>query len=586
MKISKQKLVTFIVLAFQSNKTHSSILLILKLLEGILPTIQLLAVANFITHCTNTYKIAGSDWKVLSSLFVVIILIGLEWVIRQLCTFSKIKLELALRSNIRVKLLEFRESLKYQYIENKSTWDIISRVSKDPEIVFIRGYMSLLDFGMILIRIIGISVVVATQFWWIAAIILLTFIPLVYYSYLSGKASHMANIASTDSQRKSDYLSSILTNREYTHERTLFKYSHYVNNLWFNEAQSTRKKQLNGLLKYFGRNKFAGILCSISSVIIIATLIKPTIRGDIEIGFFMAITGNLLVLFKMATMQISFLIRELSKSKHYLLDLEEVLSLKTNRRNQSDVIDNFIFETLEFKNVSFKYPNTTRDILCHLSFRIEAGKSYAFVGENGAGKSTIIKLILGLYDDYEGEILLNGTSIRKISQKLKSDLLSVVFQDFAKYEIKYKDLLTLGHNNSNNMEILSEMKKINLDINNPDILECEIGKLDKKSFELSKGQWQKSIILRALLSNKELKILDEPTASLDPITEKQMYEDFSSLINGTSILITHRLGSTKKVDCIYLLHAGTVVEDGSHEELMIMNGAYTAMYESQRSWYR
>ena len=267
------------------------------------------------------------------------------------------------------------------------------------------------------------------------------------------------------------------------------------------------------------------------------------------------------------------------------------------------------FRTLEFQNVSFRYPGTERYILKNLSFQLQAGKKYALVGANGAGKTTIVKLINGLYRDYEGKILVNGEDIRNFGR----DFLSNVFQDFARYPVSIRENITIGRKDAvSDEELWAAVEEVGLTRTIEklkDGLDTVLGKAKEESLDLSGGQWQKLALARCALSRGELRILDEPTSAMDPVYESEIYQSFRRMSEGkTVLLITHRLASVKMSDHIFVISDGTVAEEGSHAQLMEAerampeggamseeqamqeeavpgSGLYRRMYEEQAKWY-
>ena len=259
-------------------------------------------------------------------------------------------------------------------------------------------------------------------------------------------------------------------------------------------------------------------------------------------------------------------------------------------------------EALEFCHVTFRYPGADADILKDFSMKLENGRHYAVVGENGAGKTTLIKLLTGLYREYEGEILYNGMEMRTFSREEWFRIFSCVFQDFARYYLSVEENICLGmggmdfeeHEDSQRkekriarMEGAAKQMDIHESISGlKNGYETRLGKLDEDSVDLSGGQWQRVAMARALMNDAPLLLLDEPTAALDPISESRLYEEFGEISkNRTTIFISHRLGSIKLSDHIFLLKDGCVKEQGSHEELMALHGIYANMYETQQSWY-
>lgn len=245
--------------------------------------------------------------------------------------------------------------------------------------------------------------------------------------------------------------------------------------------------------------------------------------------------------------------------------------------------------TLEFRHVSFRYPGTDRDILKDVNFALEQGESLSIVGRNGAGKTTIIKLLSRLFKPTGGEILINGTDIHGIDSEVYQKLLSVVFQDFKIFEFSIEENVAAGKE-------VSE-RCLEAALKNAGIYEkvqalqngsrTFVGKqFDENGTEFSGGEMQKLAIARALYKDSPVIVLDEPTAALDPYAEEEVYERFHELTGGrTAVYISHRLSSCKFCRRIIFLEDGEIVEDGNHEELICLNGKYAEMFQMQACQY-
>lgn len=245
-----------------------------------------------------------------------------------------------------------------------------------------------------------------------------------------------------------------------------------------------------------------------------------------------------------------------------------------------------------FRNVSFTYPGSDREVLHDLSVSIRGGEKIAIVGDNGSGKSTFISLLTGLFSPDRGSIQIDGLPLEDHKQALRSKI-SVIFQDFAHYEASLRENITVSDANRglSDGEIMSLARQIHVE----DVIEEQaeglsslLGQLSQKGNNLSGGQWQKIALLRAVYrSNTNIMILDEPTAALDPLAEAELYRNFSRITGDrTTLLISHRLGITKLVDRILVFHDGRIIEDGTHAELMAKKGHYYEMYQAQASWYQ
>ncbi len=250
-------------------------------------------------------------------------------------------------------------------------------------------------------------------------------------------------------------------------------------------------------------------------------------------------------------------------------------------------------QTIEFSHVYFKYPGKEGYVLEDCSFTMEAGQQIGLVGENGCGKSTIVKLILRLYDIDEGQILLNGTDIREYDIDKYRALFSVLFQDFIKYSFTLRENVSLS-----DIEKSGDDAKIKDAISKAELDEI-VSRWDKgletpltRSFEpdgkeLSGGQWQRIALSRVFFADRDFVILDEPSASLDVFAEEKIFHQFQQLSgNRSSIIISHRLSSIVAADKILVLKNGRILEQGKHKELLGKNGYYSELFYAQAQSYR
>ena len=247
------------------------------------------------------------------------------------------------------------------------------------------------------------------------------------------------------------------------------------------------------------------------------------------------------------------------------------------------------FRSLEFKNVSFSYKD--KQIIHDLSFKINKGEIAALVGHNGAGKTTIIKLMLRLYDPDSGTILYNGKDIKTYNLKAYRDIFATTFQDFKLFGMTVRENILMGREYENDGELVREaLKKADV-LERIEAMDDGIDTVMTKEFDedgcvLSGGESQKVAVARTFLKEAPMKIFDEPSSALDPIAE---YELFDSIIgegtDHTMLFISHRLSSVKNCDKVFMLEKGTLIEEGTHRELMEKNGSYAAMYRKQAMNY-
>ena len=246
---------------------------------------------------------------------------------------------------------------------------------------------------------------------------------------------------------------------------------------------------------------------------------------------------------------------------------------------------------LTLENVTFRYPGTETNILENVNLTIHPGEKLAIVGLNGAGKTTLVKLLCGFYDPTEGRVLLNGQDIREFNRRQYYELFSAVFQNFSIMDTTVAEAVS-------QTAVETDMVKVDLCLAKaglkgaiskfPEGINTHIGRqvyLD--GVMLSGGQTQRLMLARALYKDGPILVLDEPTAALDPIAENDIYMKYNEMTAGkTSVFISHRLASTRFCDRILFISDGGIAEEGTHEELIALNGAYAALFEVQSRYYR
>ena len=247
---------------------------------------------------------------------------------------------------------------------------------------------------------------------------------------------------------------------------------------------------------------------------------------------------------------------------------------------------------IEFKNVTFKYPQTDRDILKDFNLVIKSGEKVALVGENGAGKTTIIKLLLRFYDVTSGDILINGLNIKRIDLGQWRIRIGALFQDFIKYQFTFRENVIFGNMAAqNNAKLLAEAieksgAKGYIDTL-PNKYDQVVGKMFTGGIDLSGGQWQKLALARAFYRDAPILILDEPTSAIDAKAEYEIFQRVQTLEkNKTVVIISHRFSTVRNADRILVLDEGRIIEEGNHEQLMNHKGLYSELFNLQAQGYK
>lgn len=251
-----------------------------------------------------------------------------------------------------------------------------------------------------------------------------------------------------------------------------------------------------------------------------------------------------------------------------------------------------VAHTIEFKNVSFRYPGTNRDVIKNVNLTLQTDRSVILVGLNGAGKTTLLKLVMRLYDPTEGVILLDGHDIREYDTEKLYDIYGIIFQDFGKYADTAEENIRFGdvrfdHGDADVVDAARFGNAHEFIEKLPNGYKTPLTRIfEENGIELSGGQWQKLSIARAFYKKSEILIMDEPTASLDPLAEQDVLDRFAELSRGKiSIFVSHRLSGARLAGQIIVLEGGEIVEEGTHDELMRKRGRYHLLFTTQADRY-
>ena len=332
----------------------------------------------------------------------------------------------------------------------------------------------------------------------------------------------------------------------------------------------------SGLIRVFG-----GL--QVFTIFFVAALL--TINHSFTLGqFLMAVSAA--AVFNSSLFEISAAFLRLRENCRYLEDFMLVCDVPDQASEEGTEVLSEL-RTIEFENVSFKYPKSERFVLRNVNLRLNAKESLSIVGENGAGKTTLIKLLARLYEPTEGRILVNGQSIHDFSLDSYRRAMAVVFQDFKIFDFTIRENISFdSHTSDDTIEAsLRSAGLLEYVQTLPNKFDTVIGKrFDESGTQLSGGQNQKLAIARASFRDASIVILDEPTAALDPLAEAEIYEKFNELKqNKLTVYISHRLSSCRFSDRIIFMRNGTIVEEGTHDELMDCNvrGEYSKMFRLQ-----
>ena len=577
---------------------HTVFYVISQGLGALIPAAQTLAVAMFINSvsASNTTQSSGAD--VIFSLSLILACVFFQNSIPVITRVVNASKRNRLTLHMNHILLKKQMNLSYQYIEDNDTCNLIYRIRDNCVDYFDEGYTNVINSLALFIKLASLMVIIFKASVISGLVILVIVYPLLYLAMKTGKANYVLEQDAETTKRKYQYIFSVLTGKETANERNLFGFSRHMTERYNRLFDTAFEKEAKIINKRYANMKSGSLITLIVSICIMAIMLPKLFRNEISTGLYIGLAGAVLDLIQSMSWQLAGMMQNYAKLNQFFDDYNRYMELgeQAGAEEEPEQMSTADKPSLAFRNVSFRYPGTDRYILKNCSFTLAGGCSYAVVGENGAGKTTIAKLIMGLYGGYEGDILINGRNVKDYSYGELKGLVAAVFQDFARYELSVKENIGIGripHFSCSGSEE-KEIEKICEELNMtdwirsfPDGFDTMLGKLEEGGVDLSGGQWQKIAIARLLYSKAPINILDEPTAAMDAVAESKIYELFQKLNMGKfNILITHRMGAARIADEILVLQNGAVAEQGKHEQLMTMeNGVYRKMYESQRQWY-
>jgi ATP-binding cassette subfamily B protein len=283
-----------------------------------------------------------------------------------------------------------------------------------------------------------------------------------------------------------------------------------------------------------------------------------------------------------------------SEQALFLTDLLAFLDVKPLIRSKPHALPTPrpLREGIEFRNVSFGYPGSAKLVLNRLNLTIRAGEHVAIVGENGEGKTTLVKLLARLYEPLSGEILLDGVDLRDYRLEDLRREVGIIFQDFFRYDLPVRENIGAGRveriDDDNALWDAARNSGVDAIVSRLEgRLDQMLGRRFEGGVELSGGQWQRVALARAYIGDAQVLILDEPTASLDAAAEAEVFRNFATLMRGrTAILISHRFSTVRMADRILVLADGQIAEEGTHDELARSGGRYARLFELQAANYR
>jgi len=560
---------------------------ILSVIQGVAPFLLIVCIKLLVDRLTNPNSVA-LPWMSQTGLIIltaaVFLLSGILSVIHG---FFFEKLSHSVTNHTFQLLHQKHTELDLSYYEDPNQQDKIHRAVQEA------GFRPVKIMGELLTLFKSTAAVVVMLFmflgikWYLLVLLLISVIPSVLVRLKYTNKRYRLKESISPKERQMAYFNRILTGFPFAKELRLFGFSSIFLNRFrdledelYEEKQRLQKSEM---MADIAAQVFAVLLIftSLATVVYLMTVGAITI-GSVVLFFFV---------FQRGYSVLSDLLRSvtlLMEDNTFLNDFFDFLNLPIK---ETSVLNKQLLplqKGITVENLRFRYETSKRDALSAVNLFIPAGKTVAFVGANGSGKTTLIKLLSGFYEPQEGSIHYDDDDLKDLDKQAVRRQITAVFQDFALYNISAHENISLGNiEEPFNLEKAKEAAKAagiaELFERLPLGYETLLGTLFKSGEELSIGQWQKIAIARAFYRDSPILFMDEPSSALDVDSEKQLLGSLRTLAKDkTVVIISHRLSTVQWADILYVLDRGTVVESGSHEELMAKQGKYYAMYMTSK----
>lgn len=582
-------------LVWETKRSLLFIMIFMAVFNGIMPVIGSIIGAKIINRLADVYagvKLAFGVIAVLLVLQFVYMFIN-QAVTRLYSTVTSISGE-QVTNHVKMKIMRKAREVDMESYDSPDFYARMENANREAGMRPIMIMSSTFQVLSILISIISYIVVLFAVSWWSPWLIILVSIPTTIVNFVYKKKNVNYMFFRSKNRRQMDYYASTVIDKDLVKEIRMFDLADTFSDKYkeaFDEYYSGLKKlRLEECLYGLA----AAAVTSIVYCLLYIFLAKGVYRGEFAVGDFSLYTGAITAI----GAGVASFISSTSSIYEGTLFIENLITFLNEKPTivpsiePARKVERGIAHRIEFKDVRFRYQGMNKDVLKGIDLTIEGGETVVIVGLNGAGKTTLVKLLTRLYDPSSGTVLLDGHDIKEYDVTELYDMFGMIFQDFGKYAVTAGENIVFGdiEREAGSGEMVDAAQKSGADVfieklkNGYDTPLMRYFEAD--GAELSIGQWQKLAIARAFYSDSDILILDEPTASLDPMAEQEIFNQFNELRrNKTSIFISHRLSSATIADKILVMEDGQIVESGSHSELMERKGKYYELFSTQAARY-
>jgi ATP-binding cassette, subfamily B, bacterial len=570
---------------WESSKKFAIIQLILLIAIALLPLLSFVLIKNIIDLLATH---GGTDFSVFkTTLIVLAAILIINSIAQNMSSFIGEMQEQLITNYFSSKIQAHSVTLDVSYYDNPDFHKTLHRAQEEAAFrptMILQGVVGLVESSF---TVASVGVLLFYQHWAIVLVLLFTAVPAVFVKIHYSRKLFEIQDKNFSIDIKSWYLNWVLTKPSFAKEVRIFN---------FGKQLRERFKDLRTQLykaRYFVHwhlaisSSIVNIVESIAFLTALSYTIYLASIGTVSIGALVMYYQ----IFQKGQSSLQVFLRSLVKLYHNQQFIEYIynfLHIKSNMsRSEPHAAPPPYIEQVSIKNLGFSYPNTEKPALKNVNVTMERGQVIALVGENGSGKTTFIKLLCRLYDINKGQILVNGVNIKQYDIGEWRQRITVIFQDFMRYEFSASDNIAISdvHKPLDHDAIKSATEKTTADefiSYLPKGIDTKLGKEYEDGAELSGGQWQKIALARAFYKDADIIVLDEPTSAIDPLSEHEIFSQLKDMAQGKIlILITHRLYNLKMADSILVFDKGELLETGSHDELIEQEGKYFQMFEKQ-----